>query len=283
MLRISLGEVTWGFHLGFTAEGCHSFDSMQQPQKQIVKQDFFFCFIFVLILLGISLVSKPCSTAEMAQRNISVCKTLAPDLMLAFSLLTSYGSNQTDPEKRGCVVYNSRFQLGLNRWKQEMRNSDKHYMPCILCNKFIWLLSCCVYLQNMSTANFRGMVYFIWHLHSLWFVPCGCRQIIYFYRAQFAFMYFFAAIKCFNFFSPKNVYLVLVLFCLTGIFAASVSVPFIGKKWGSLGLRQKGCQSKLLQAVLRLVPAVAVRHGCCDRCCGVSRGCSTSLVWFPRL
>lgn len=269
MLRISLGEVACGFHLGFTAEGCHSFDSMRQPQKQIVKQEFFFCFIFVLILLGISLVSKPCSTAEMAQRNISVCKTLAPDLMLAFSLLTSYGNNQTDPEKRGCVVYDSRLQLGLNRWKQEMRNSDKHYMPCILCNKFIWLLSCCVYLQNMSTANFRGTVYFIWHLHSLWLVPCGCRQIIYFYRAQFAFMYFFAAIKCFNFFSPKDLYLVLVLFCLcckcisaihrqetrcTG--AATEGVMEQTSAGRSASCSSSGSETQVLWPVLRGVPGL---------------------------
>lgn len=96
------------------------------------------------------------------------------DLMLPFSLLHCYGNDHRDPEKRGRVMCGSSFQLGLSRWKQEMRNSDKHYMPCILCNKFIGVLSCCVYVQNQSPSNFRSTICFMFGISTaLCFVPCG--------------------------------------------------------------------------------------------------------------
>lgn len=38
------------------------------------------------------------------------------------------------------------------------------------------MLSCCVYVENLSPSNFRAAIYFIWHLYSRWLVPCGCRH-----------------------------------------------------------------------------------------------------------
>lgn len=173
MLHVSLGEADCRFDLGFAAEKCHALIAWNSLQSRLWSS-FFFCFIFISSLLGVLLVSRSCSTAEKALGLCVQNRGTRPNAGL--SIAHTYGKNQIDPERRGSVMYNSRFQQGLSRWKQEMRSSDKHDTLCILCNKFIWMLSCCVYVQNLSPSNFRAAIYFIWHLYSRWLVPCGCRH-----------------------------------------------------------------------------------------------------------
>lgn len=169
MLHVSLVDFIWVLLLRNAAAlvACCSLWSR-------LWSSFFSALFIFLTLLGVLLVSKSCSTAEKALCLCVQNRGTRPNA--ALSIAHIYGKNQTDPERRGSVMYNSRFQQGLSRWKQEMRSSDKHGMPCILCNKFIWMLSCCVCVRNLSPSNFRAAIYFIWHLYSCCLVPCGCRH-----------------------------------------------------------------------------------------------------------
>lgn len=197
-------------------------------------------------------------------------------------------------------MHSSSFQLPLSRWEQEMRSSDKDCMCWVLCHKFIWMLSCCVYAWNQPSSHFRSTICFMFGI-SIAFglspVAVGV-ECHFFYRVWFAFVYFFAAIRCFNFLSPKKLFLFLVLSCL--IHAAvlqMLSLLFRGKKGFSLALWYKGSEIKLLNSLLLCVRAgsgktsvstsaagcpgvTALRFGLIPK--ALTRGYS-KFLWLPQL
>lgn len=147
MLHISPGEVNCGFHVGFPAGGWHCFPCTLGKQRFLLQC----CFGHFPYLQPL----QSCHNGSGILQQI-----LAPDLTSAFPLLTFCGIIR-EPQSRGVVQCTSSFQLARSRWEQEMRSSDKDCMCWLLCHKFIWMPSCCVYARNQSSSHFRSTICFM--------------------------------------------------------------------------------------------------------------------------